>query len=322
MRPAGERLYLYLNSRMIFFMLFAMLCGWLGGESLGALSHAVPWMFGYMTFVTALKTSWKDLGIIFRKPLPLISIVVLQHLLMPVFASIFSNLLFSGRQELILGYILMAALPVGITAIIWTGMGKGDVALGLTAATVDTLLSPLIVPAVLLIFAGQQAVIDYNSMIRGLVFMIVLPSVMGLTVNDLSHGSFYQRNIRYLGLPSFFCMCFVITINVGMAQKSAADMFSKAPLIVLLTLCMTLTGFFTGYLLARLFGFKKEASITSTFCAGIRNTSVGLVLAIGHFPVEASIPVLVAMMFQQPLAAVAQRLLASPSEPATGASQA
>ncbi|NLF98422.1 MAG: bile acid:sodium symporter family protein [Candidatus Riflebacteria bacterium] len=322
MRPAGERLYLYLNSRMIFFMLFAMLCGWLGGESLGGMRGAVPWMFGYMTFVTALKTSWKDLGIIFRKPLPLISIVVLQHLLMPVIASICSNLLFPGRQELILGYILMAALPIGITAVIWAGLGKGDVALSLTAATVDTLLSPLIVPAILLIFAGQQATIDYNSMIRGLIFMIVLPSVLGLTINDLSRGSFYNRNIRYLGLPSFFCMCLVITINVGMAQKSAAEMFSKAPLIVLLTMCMTLTGFVTGYLLARIFGFKTGALITSTFCAGIRNTSVGLVLAIGHFPVESSIPVLVAMMFQQPLAAVAQRLLTSPPEPAAGAAKA
>ena len=216
----------------------------------------------------------------------------------------------------------MASLPIGITAVIWTGLGKGDVALSLTAATVDTLLSPFIVPAVLLIFAGQQATIDYNSMIRGLVFMIVLPSILGLTINDLSQGSFYGRNVRYLGLPSFFCMCFVITINVGMAQKSATEMFSKAPLIALLTLGMTLTGFLTGHLLARLFAFKKGAMITSTFCAGIRNTSVGLVLAIGHFPVEASIPVLVAMMFQQPLAAIAQRLLTSTPESTADASKA
>ncbi len=322
MRPAGERLYLYLNSRMIFFMLFAMAIGWFGGEGFGFMRGAVPWMFGYMTFVTALKTSWKDLGIIFRKPLPLISIVILQHMLMPMIASISSRALFAGRDELILGYILMAALPVGITAVIWTGLGKGDVALSLTAATVDTLLSPIVVSVILLIFAGQQTQIDYLSMIRGLVFIIVIPSVLGLTINDLSRGSFYDSCISYLGVPSFICMCAVITINVGMAQKSAAEMFAKAPLIVLLTLCMTLTGFFTGYLLARLFGFRESALISSTYCAGIRNTSVGLVLAIGHFPVEASIPVLVAMMFQQPLAAVAQRLLSHAPSPAKDAAQA
>ncbi|HAE38816.1 MAG TPA: hypothetical protein DCG57_09285 [Candidatus Riflebacteria bacterium] len=309
MRPAGERLYHYLNSRMIFFMLFSMACGWLVGERLNFLRDAVPLMFGYMTFVTALKTSWKDLGTIFRKPLPLISIVVLQHLLMPFIASILSNALFAGRQELILGYILMAALPVGITAVIWTGIGKGDVALSLTAATIDTLLSPLVVSAVLLLFAGQQAALDYPAMIAGLIKMIVIPSVLGLTINDLSRGTFYDRSIRYLGIPSFISMCAVIMINVGMAQKSASEMFTRAPMIVLLTLILTLTGFLSGLLLAKLFGFKESAVISSVFCAGIRNTSAGLVLAIGHFPVEASIPVLVAMMFQQPLAAISQRML-------------
>jgi predicted Na+-dependent transporter len=298
---------------MIYFMLFAMACGCVGGEALGAWRGAVPWMFGYMTFVTALKTSWKDLGTIFRKPLPLVSIVILQHLLMPVIASILSHLLFPGQDKLILGYILMAALPIGITAVIWTGLAKGDVALSLTAATVDTLLSPLMVSAVLLIFAGQQADIDYSSMMRGLAFMTVIPSILGLTINDLSRGSFYGRNIRYLGIPSFVSMCAVITINVGMAQKSAAEMFTKGPLIVLLSFGMTLIGFLTGYLLARLFGFREGAITSSTYCAGIRNTSVGLVIAIGHFPVEASIPVLVAMMFQQPIAAIVQRLFNRPA---------
>ncbi|EKD84342.1 MAG: bile acid:sodium symporter, partial [uncultured bacterium] len=241
--------------------------------------------------------------------MPLISIVVLQHILMPFVASILSRTLFAGHHDLILGYILMAALPIGITAVIWTGLGKGDVALSLTAATVDTLLSPIVVSGVLLFFAGQQATLDYSAMIRGLINMIVIPSVLGLTINDLSRGTFYSRSIRYLGIPSFICMCTVIMINVGMAQKSAAEMFARAPMIVLLTLTLTLIGFLTGLLLAKLFGFKEGAVISSIYCAGIRNTSVGLVLAIGHFPVESSIPVLVAMMFQQPLAAVAQRLL-------------
>ncbi|MBU1106779.1 MAG: hypothetical protein KKB51_08950 [Candidatus Riflebacteria bacterium] len=309
MRPAGERLYLYLNSRMIFFMLFAMICGWLAGDRMNFLRSFVPLMFGYMTFVTALKTSWKDLGIIFRKPLPLISIVILQHTLMPIVASLLCNTFFAGRHELILGFILLASLPIGITAVIWTGMGKGDVALSLTAATVDTMLSPIMISGVLLLFAGQHVTLDYSAMIRSLILMIVIPSVLGLTINDLSRGSFYGRSIRYLGIPSFICMCAVIMINVGLSRQSAAELFSRAPTIILLTLTLALSNFLMGWLLAKLFAFKDNAVNSSIFCAGIRNTSVGLVLALGHFPVEASIPVLVAMMFQQPLAAIAQRLI-------------
>ena len=309
MRPAGERLYLYLNSHMIFFMLFAMVSGWLAGDSMNFLRGAVPFMFGYMTLVTALKTSWKDLGIIFRKPLPLVSIVILQHILMPVVASLLCRTFFAGRHELILGFILLSALPIGITAVIWTGLGKGDVALSLTAATVDTMLSPIMVSGVILLFAGQHVTLDYSAMIRSLILMIVIPSIIGLTINDLSRGSFYGRSIKYLGIPSFVCMCAVIMINVGLSRQAAAELFTRAPAIILLTLTLALSNFLTGWLLAKVFGFKESAVNSSIFCAGIRNTSVGLVLALGHFPVEASIPVLVAMIFQQPFAAIAQKLI-------------
>ncbi|HMM61082.1 MAG TPA: hypothetical protein PKC25_13225, partial [Candidatus Rifleibacterium sp.] len=88
MRSRGEILYDYLNSRMIFFMLAAMAIGWASGSTLDPLRAGVAPMFGFMTFVTALKTSWRDLGHIFRKPLALIVIVILQHLLTPFTASL------------------------------------------------------------------------------------------------------------------------------------------------------------------------------------------------------------------------------------------
>lgn len=294
---------------MIFFMLTAMLCGWLAGSSLNIFRDYVSLMFGYMTFVTALKTNWRDLGNIFRKPLPLITIVVLQHLLTPFVASLIGTYGFAGQNELIVGFILAAALPVGITAVIWTGLGKGDVALSLTSATIDTLLSPIVVTVVLLVFAGRNVEIAYSAMIVSLCKMIVIPSVLGLTVHDLSKGTFHSRYIQYLGPVSFFCMCAVIMINIGTAQEAAAAMIKDAPLLIFACFAMVVFGFFSGWALARLFSFKQAVSSSCIFCAGIRNTSAGLVIALGHLPVEASIPILLTMLFQQPAAAIAQRLL-------------
>lgn len=309
MRPRGEILYSYLNSHMIFFMLSAMLCGWLAGASLNIFRDYVSLMFGYMTFVTALKTNWRDLGNIFRKPLPLITIVVLQHLLTPLMASMIGEYGFAGQHELIVGFILASALPVGITAVIWTGLGKGDVALSLTSATIDTMLSPIVVTVVLMVFAGRKVEIAYTAMIISLFKMIVIPSVLGLTVHDLSKGTFHSRYIQYLGPVSFFCMCAVIMINTGTAQESAAALLRTAPLLILASFAMVIFGFISGWALARLFSFKESILNSCIFCAGIRNTSAGLVIALGHLPVEASIPILTAMIFQQPVAAIAQHLL-------------
>ncbi len=314
MRPRGEILYDYLNSRMIFFMLAAMAIGWLAGSALDPLRVLVAPMFGFMTFVTALKTSWSDLGQIFRKPMALIVIVILQHLLTPFTASLLAEFTLAGHPELIAGFVLAAALPVGITAVIWTGLGKGDVALSLTSATIDTLLSPLVVTVVMMLFAGRKIEIAYTAMIASLFKMIVIPSVLGLTTHDISKGSFHKKYIGLLGPVSFFCMCAVIMINTAAAQSAATEMIKKIPILFPLSLGMVIFGFISGQALARLFSFKDTIARSCIFCAGIRNTSAGLVIALGHFPVEASIPILIAMIFQQPAAAMAQRVLTRSSK--------
>lgn len=308
MRPLGERINQIFTAHMIYFMLVAMLVGWWLSASLNLFRDAVPWLFGYMTFVTALKTSWRDLGSIFRKPLPLLTIVVFQHLAMPFLAKFMSGALFPDNPQLITGFVLASALPVGITAVIWTGMAKGDVALSLTSATIDTLISPITISLVLMAFVGQKVEINYTSMMIGLVKMIVIPSVLGLTVNDWSRGTFHSRYIPYLGPVSSLCLCAVIMVNVGTAQATAAKLAATAPMLVVATMVMVLSGFFIGWLLPRLLKFDESVTTSCIFCAGIRNTSAGLVIAIGHLPIQASIPILIAMFFQQPAAAIMQKL--------------
>lgn len=292
---------------MILFMMAAMLIGWAFSSTASLFRDTVPYMFGYMTFVTALKTSWRDLGNIFRKPLPLLSIVVFQHIAMPFLARFLGTSFFPDSPELITGFVLAAALPVGITAVIWTGMTRGDVALSLTSATIDTLISPITVSAVLLLFVGTRVEVNYGTMMIGLVKMIVVPSVLGLTVHDWSRGSFYQKHSHWLGPVSSLCLCAVITVNVGTAQATAAKLAAAAPMLILATLIMVAGGFLIGWLFPRLFKFNHKITTSCIFCSGIRNTSAGLVIAIGHLPTLASIPILIAMFFQQPAAAIVQK---------------
>ncbi len=307
MKNLGLKLNHFFSSNLIFFMLAAMLLGWGKSEYFSQYRNWVPWMFGFMTLVTSLKTSWRDLGGIFSKPLPLITIIIFQHALFPFIAQFIGKIGFPDNPHLIAGFILTAALPVGITAVIWTGMSKGDVALSLTAATLDTLLSPITVSLVLYMFVGKSMAINYQAMMTALVVMIVIPSVVGLTINDLSGGKFYSRSEHLLGPLSSIALCGVIVVNVATAQATASTLISAAPSLIFLAFALVASGFFTGWLFPKIFGFSKEASIACVYCTGIRNTSCGLVIAMGHLPVEASIPLLVAMFFQQPISALFQR---------------
>ncbi|MDN5280136.1 MAG: bile acid:Na+ symporter, family [Clostridiales bacterium] len=308
MRNVGERINAFFSNNMIFFMLAAMVIGWRFSDQFGIYRDLVPWMFGYMTLVTAIKTSWKDLKIIFSRPLPLLSILVLQHLLMPFFAKFLGHLGFPNQPALITGFVLAAALPVGITAVIWSGMAKGDVALSLTAATLDTLISPVIVSLVLLAFIGETVEVNYGAIMSGLLKMIVIPSIIGLSIHDLSKGTFHPKFIPYLGPVSSVCLCGVIVVNVATAKTTASNLVNAAPMLLVFTFALVSSGFILGWAISSLFKFSKSIQTACVYSFGIRNTSCGLVIALGHLPIEASIPLLIAMFFQQPLAALSQKL--------------
>jgi predicted Na+-dependent transporter len=293
---------------MLVFMAIAMLIGWNFNSFFSQYRAFVPWMFGFMTFVTALKTSWKNLGAIFKKPLPLICIVILQHILMPIIAKTLGHFGFPEQPALITGFVLAAALPVGITAVIWTGMSNADVALSLTSATLDTLLSPLTVSLVLLLFIGESVEINYYSIMSGLIVMIVVPSILGLTLNDLSKGKAMTKYGTLLGPASSLCLCGVIVVNVATAQTTASKLVNAAPALVIFAFILVSSGFLLGLAMSYMLKFPAKTRIACIYSTGIKNTSCGLVIAIGHLPVEASIPLLIAMFFQQPLAALTQRL--------------
>ena len=307
MRSIGEKLNHIFSSYMIFFMLIAAVIGWKIGDGLSGFRNWVPFLFGFTTFVTSSKISFENLTGIIKRPYALLTIIVLQHTVFPFFAEFIGKLGFPDNQGLITGFILTAALPVGVTSVIWTGLAHGDVALSLTATTLDTLLSPLVVSLTLFLFVGKTIAINYYNMIIALIIMIVIPSILGLTVNRISKGTFHPKYINFLGPLSSLCICLVIMINVGTAQATASSLVSAAPILVLLAFILVLSGYLAGWLFPTIFNFSQETKQACIFCIGIRNTSCGLVIALGHLPIQASIPLLVAMFFQQPLAAIAQR---------------
>jgi predicted Na+-dependent transporter len=157
-------------------------------------------------------------------------------------------------------------------------------------------------------FVGKSVAIDYSAITGSLLLMIVVPSVIGLSINDYSGGSFSNKYNAFLGPVSSLCLCGVIAVNVATAQSTASSMVNAAPMLIAFSFTLVLSGFLLGWLISYLFGFASKTRIASIYCVGIKNTSCGLVIAIGHLPAEASIPLLIAMFFQQPLAALSQRL--------------
>lgn len=296
----------WLGQHMFYIVLSALFLGFLipvpDSQALRTLAIGA---FAYMTFITALGTSLKEFLRVLKKPVVPLWILVLIHLVTPFIAYLTGILLFSGDHYTQLGYLVGTSTPIGVTSVIWTAIAGGSVTVALVAVTLDTLIIPLILPFFFKVIIGQALQIDYLQMMLQLLFMITIPSVVGMLIHDYGKKDILPDFIKIIGnflsKAAFFV---VIFINAAIVGPDISWDFSTLK-IVLVTMVVVAAGYFLGYLGSFVFKERsKEVTLAMIYCVGLRNASFGVVLALSFFPHEVAIPVTMTILYQQPFAAI------------------
>ena len=268
---------------------------------------AVMLLFSYMTFVTGLSTSFREFAQIACKPgIPLYTLGVI-HIAAPALAWIVGHLFFPGQPLIQLGYLIGAAIPVGVTSVIWTALVRGNVALALVTVTMDTLIAPVLLPLFILLAAGVSIHLDYTDMIFDLLVMITVPSVAGMLLCDVTRGQTRAFAGGFGGVLSRFAFFGVIFLN---ATFVAPSMHWNAMIVkLLLASCFVVAAsYLLGYAAGCAIHAESDAVLTIIYTTGMRNIATGLVIAMNYFTPETSLPIALFMLFQQPFAALTAKV--------------
>ncbi|MEY8748768.1 bile acid:sodium symporter family protein, partial [Bacillales bacterium AN1005] len=158
----------------------SVVVGVLLSSFLNNFSFLVPWVFAAMTFTGSLNSNFKSMKHTIFHPLSLLLTLAVLHVITPIWAFVIGHLFFGNDPYTITGLTLATVIPTGITSVIWVSMYKGNVPLTLAIILADTLLSPFLVPLSMSIFVGEAVQLDVWGMMRGLLVMIVIPSIAGI----------------------------------------------------------------------------------------------------------------------------------------------
>ncbi len=299
----------WLGKRMFFVVLSALLLGFvLSIPKNPASANISIGLFAYMTFVTALGISFKDFVRVLRNPGVVIWMLFLVHIAMPILAWGMGSLFYQDSYFTRLGLLMGAAIPIGVTSVIWTSVANGDIALALVAVTMDTIVSPVLLPAFIFLVAGKAVHIDFVHMLVELLWMITIPSTLGMIVNDLTHQRLANFTSSVGGLTSKFALFLVVFINASAVAPEISWSFSLGKMLLVI-LSLVICGYSLGYVGSLVLSNRKRAIVvTMVYNVGMRNIAFGSVLAIAYFPASVAIPITLAMIFQQPMAAVVSYL--------------
>jgi BASS family bile acid:Na+ symporter len=139
-------------------------------------------MFGMGT-----KLDLRDFVRELKKPLVVIAGTVMVFLLMPLAALLIINI-WNFPPEVAARIILVGACFGGVASNVMTYLAKGNLALSVTLTTFATLLSPLVTPFLMKLFAGQLIEVNTISMMISIVNMILIPIFAGVVANKILYG--------------------------------------------------------------------------------------------------------------------------------------
>lgn len=298
-----------IGSHMPTIVLACVALGILFPHELAPLAPLVPFLFAFMTFQGSLGNTVKQVIETVRHPLPLFAILGVTLVAMPLVSFFLASIIFAGNANIITGILLEYCVPIGIVSFMWVGMFSGDTALALTAILVSTIASPLMIPLTLRLLMGESIDMDVTGMMSSMVFMIALPALGGIAVNELTRG--WGRDVLSPALDPLCKILLIVIIASNSTEMSeyVLNMTWERFGVALFILLFATSGFGWGVLAARLLGQPTSVLITMGFDCGLRNISSGAVIATQFFPGEVVFPVMCGTIFQQLLASTFGRLV-------------
>jgi predicted Na+-dependent transporter len=267
-------------------------------------SFLIPWIFAFMTFSGSLNSNFVSMKQAVMNPLPILLVIFILHIFMPLWALGVGHLAFSGDSFTITGLVLAMAIPTGITSFVWVSIYKGNTALTLAIILIDTMVSPFVVPFSMSLLVGGNIEMDIIGMTQGLLMMIVIPSIVGMTLNQVLKGKVVSNLSARLSSFAKIAMGLVVMLNGAVVAPYFLDVNLKLIGIAIIVFFIALSGYLISFFAGKLFKQDKETIIALMFSGGMRNISAGAVLAVSYFPPAVAVPVVLGMLFQQTLASI------------------
>ena len=238
----------------------------------------INYLLGVVMFGMGLTLNLNDFKIVFSRPKDVIIGCLAQFTIMPLLAWGLA-IVFQLDEALALGVVLVGCCPGGTASNVITYLAKGDLALSVGMTGVSTLLAPLLTPLLTWALAGKSVDVDVAGMLLSILWVVILPIVVGLTVKWI-WPKFTEKATDYLPAISSIAISLIVAIVIG---ANANKLMAGGLIIVVVVMLHNLSGLGLGYLIGRVLGLSEPKKRAISIEVGMQNSGLASSLATIHF---------------------------------------
>lgn len=263
---------------------------------------------GTIFLLMGMSLSSQSILSVLKKPKNALIGVALKWIITVGITIVIAFLFFQAEPEIAAGVILAGTVPSGTSANLYTFIAGGEVALSITMATMDTIISPLLTPTLVQVSAGKFIEIAFLPLFFNIIYIVFIPLFVGLFLQ----WKWYDK-VKYVqpytSFISTIALFIVVLSVISGAQQSLHQHIKLLPLIFVAVFFQVSIPMIAGYWIARYFNIAEPSRRSILFHVGICNTALSSTLAMQHISSVAAVPAVANMVVNLTIGALVANML-------------
>ena len=242
-----------------------------------------------------------------------LSAVVINFVFTPLFGYVLGKIFLPGSLDIRIGLLMLLVTPCTDWYLVFTGLSKGNVELGMSILPLNLILQIVLLPVYLLVLIGSEVTMDVGSLVSSVAMVLVIPFALAyitklITKNNEKFKSFLSEQGDNLQLL-FLCLAVVVMFasegkNLLDNPLLLAQMF--VPLLIFFAVL-----FFVAQIVGRLQKFPKKDIVALNMTTLTRNSPLSLAIAVVTFPEQplVSLALVIGPLIELPVLSVISGIL-------------
>ncbi len=220
-----------------------------------------------------------DFAVVFARPRDIIIGCAAQFLIMPALAFGLGKA-FGLSEELLVGVILVGTCPGGTSSNVITFLSKGDTAMSVGMTSINTLLAPVLTPALTYLYLQTSVNVDVKAMVVSIIQVVVIPIVLGVVINRVL-GKYTEKVKDVLPTVSVAAICLIVAAVVS---HNSEKILSTGVIVFIVVILHNLLGYALGFLIGGIFKMDMPKKKAISIEIGMQNSGLASSLAASAFP--------------------------------------
>ena len=246
----------------------------------------LPLALAFIMFALGLGLTGSDFLRVIKQPRDFFVGAFSQIILLPVIAFILVKIWpIALSPEMLIGVMIIAAAPGGVTSNILTAFSKGDVALSISLTAIISLLCVFTIPFIVLTSVGFLSNINVTqdislfSLSRDIFLIVTVPVILGMLLRRFASGA----ALKFEPIAKKVSIVLFVLVLLGAIAAERENIVSYFAQAGLITLALNVIMMVVAFYLAKLFasGVKQKKCITIE--VGIQNGTLALVVSTSIF---------------------------------------